>query len=371
MANTNPQKALIAMSGGVDSSVAAFLTQQQGFCCAGATMKLISNEDDNLFGQDKNSLGLSIAQEKSCCSLEDVEDARSVAQALGMPFYVFDFTRDFNVQVIDRFIAAYQRGETPNPCIDCNRYLKFERLLQRAIQLGMDFIVTGHYARIEHDGTRWLLKKALDESKDQSYVLYAMTQDQLARTRLPLGGMHKNEIRTIAQAQGFINAHKRDSQDICFVPGGDYAAFIEQHTGKVDAPGDFLDLQGTVLGQHRGLIRYTVGQRRGLGLSFPQPMYVHSKDALSNSVTLCRNEELFSRSLDAADFNFIACEGLSRPARMKARARYNQTEQWAVAEQTGPNSVHVEFEQPQRAIARGQAVVLYDGDTVLGGGTIQ
>ena len=360
MGSTNPKKALIAMSGGVDSSVAAFLTQQQGFTCAGATMKLISNDDDNLLGR-----------EKSCCSLDDVEDARSVAQALGMPFYVFDFTRDFQAQVIDRFIAAYQNGATPNPCIDCNRYLKFERLLQRATQLGMDCIVTGHYARIEHDAGRWLLKKAVDDTKDQSYVLYAMTQAQLARTRLPLGGMRKSEIRAIAEEQGFVNANKRDSQDICFVPGGDYAAFIEQQTGKPGESGDFLDLQGNVLGRHRGMIRYTVGQRKGLGLSFPQPMYVREKDAAANTVTLCKNEELFSRALEAADFNWIACEGLTSPTRVKAKARYNQAAQWAVAEQTGPDTVHVAFDQPQRAITKGQAVVLYDGETVLGGGTIQ
>ena len=355
------KKALIALSGGVDSSVAAYLMQQQGYDCAGVTMKLFHNED------------IHVPREKSCCSLEDVEDARSVAQSLGMPFYVFDFTQEFKSQVIDKFIDVYLSGGTPNPCIDCNRYMKFDKLLRRANELGLDYIVTGHYSRIDYDPAsgRWLLKKAIDESKDQSYALYAMTQEQLTHTLFPLGRLRKSEIREIAAQQGFINATKRDSQDICFVRDGDYASFIAQSTGQAHQPGNFLDMHGNVLGEHKGMIRYTIGQRKGLGLSFPQPMYVHTKNAQHNTVTLCRNEELFSSSLEAVDFNWIACDGLPSPMRVKAKVRYNQTEQWAVAEQTSPNTVHIEFDDPQRAIAPGQAVVLYNGDVLVGGGTIE
>ena len=246
------------MSGGVDSSVAAYLMKEQGFDCTGITMKLFDNED------------IGISSEKTCCSLEDVEDARSVASSLGIPFHVFNFSDDFNEQVIDRFIEAYEKGETPNPCIDCNRYMKFEKLMTRAKQLGVDYVVTGHYARIEYDEQhgRYLLKKGVDEAKDQSYALYTMTQDQLSHTLFPLGGLKKDEIREIAMSKGFINAKKRDSQDICFVRDGDYAGFIKQHTGKVYEAGNFIDSDGNVLGRHNGLIRYTIGQRKGIGLSF-------------------------------------------------------------------------------------------------------
>jgi len=355
------QKALIAMSGGVDSSVAAYLLKRQGFDCAGITMKLFENEDIGVSGG------------KKCCSLEDAEDARSVASSLGIPFYVCNFTREFREKVIGRFIESYQNGATPNPCIDCNRYIKFEKLLCRAKQLDMDCIATGHYAGIEHDAGsgRYLLKKAADETKDQSYVLYAMTQEQLSYTLFPLGGLHKHEVRDIAKTQGFVNADKHDSQDICFVrDGNDYADFIEQYTGRKYEEGDFIDTQGNILGRHKGLIRYTIGQRKGLGLSLKKPMYVHFKDTENNKIILCDNRGLFSKSLDAGDFNLIACERIDGPVRVKAKIRYNQTGQWATAIQTSPDTVHVEFDEPQRAIAKGQAAVLYDGDVVVGGGTI-
>jgi len=357
MENTKPNL-MVALSGGVDSSVAALLCKQQGYSCVGATMKLFDNED------------IGLPREKSCCSLDDVEDARSVAYSLGMPFYVLDFTRDFAAQVIDRFIAAYQRGETPNPCIDCNRYMKFKKMLQRAQLMNIPYLATGHYARISQKNDRWLLHKAVDETKDQSYVLACMTQAQLAATKLPLGGLRKSEIREIAAANGFINAHKRDSQDICFVPNGDYAAFIEQHTGTVYPPGEFRDLQNNVLGQHRGLIRYTVGQRKGLGISAPQPLYVHSKCAEKNTVTLCGNDGLFSSFLHANEFNFIACDSLEQPARVQAKIRYNHAAQPVTAQQISPDTVCVTFDEPQRAIAPGQACVLYDGDIVVGAGVI-
>ena len=351
-------KVLIAMSGGVDSSVAAFLMKEQGCQCIGATMKLFHNED------------IGVKRTKTCCSLEDVEDARSVAFRLGIPYYVFNFSDDFKGQVIDRFIAAYERGATPNPCIDCNRYLKFERLYERARILGCDAIVTGHYARIEQENGRWLLKKSLDESKDQSYVLYSLTQEQLAHTRLPLGVMHKSETRRIAEEQGFYNADKPDSQDICFVPNGDYAGFIARFTGHDCSAGDFVDEDGHVLGRHKGIVHYTVGQRKGLGIAADAPLYVKQIDAASNRVVLSGNESLFSRELTANDFNWIAYDVPPRELCATARVRYHQREQAATVTVLGDGRVHLVFDEPQRAITPGQAVVLYDGDTVLGGGTI-
>ena len=352
------EKVLIAMSGGVDSSVAAFLMKEQGCDCVGATMKLFRNEDAG------------IGRAKSCCSLSDVEDARGVAERLGIPYYVFNFTGDFTRQVIDRFISAYERGVTPNPCIDCNRYLKFARLYERAELIGCDAVVTGHYARIERCGERWLLKKALDESKDQSYVLYALTQTQLAHTRFPLGVLHKSQVRRIAEAQGFYNAHKPDSQDICFVPDGDHARFIEQYTGRQYPRGDLVDRLGRVLGQHRGIIRYTVGQRKGLGVAADAPLYVRRIDAAENRIELGENASLFTRTLTANDFNWIAFAAPPRELRAKAKVRYRHTEQPASVCPHGDGSVTIIFDEPQRAITAGQAVVLYDGDTVLGGGTI-
>ena len=354
------KKALIAMSGGVDSSVAACLVKRQGYDCVGITMKFFNNED---VGTDR---------EKSCCSLEDTEDARSVAYRLDMPFHVYNFTADFKKNVMERFIEAYQNGATPNPCIDCNRHLKFDKLFSRARQLGMDYVVTGHYARIEYDDkkNRFLLKKAVDGDKDQSYVLYFMTQEHLRHALFPLGGLHKSEVRAIAAEQGFINANKSDSQDICFVREGGYADFIERYTNKVYEGGDFIDSQGNVLGRHKGLIRYTIGQRRGLGLALKKPMYVHSKCLEDNTVTLCEDDGLYTKSLFATDFNWISPEDTVEPVRVKAKIRYKQAEQWAFAAKISHNTVHITFDEPQRAIAKAQAVVLYDGDIVVGGGTI-
>lgn len=351
-------KALIAMSGGVDSAVAAYLMKEKGYDCVGVTMRLYHNEDAG------------ISKEKTCCSLDDTEDARSVACRLGIPYYVFDFSADFRRQVIDRFVSAYECGQTPNPCIDCNRYLKFDRLYRRAEELNCDRIVTGHYARIQRSGNRYLLKKAAIPDKDQSYVLYALTQEQLAHTEFPLGEMPKSETRRIAEEQGFLNAHKRDSQDICFVPNGDYAAVIRQYTGKQYPAGDFVDREGTVLGQHKGIIHYTVGQRKGLGLALPEPLYVCEKDLAENRVVLGRNEDLYTRELNAEDFNWIAYENPPESLRVQAKVRYRQAEQWATVTPTGDRRIHLIFDEPQRAITAGQAVVLYDGDTVVGGGTI-
>lgn len=358
---TDRGTALIAMSGGVDSSVAAALMKQRGYDCIGVTMKLRSNED-------------CACTEKSCCTADDAEDARNAAYSMGMKFYVFNFTQEFEKDVIDRFVSAYERGLTPNPCIDCNRYMKFELLYQRGRALGCDYIVTGHYARTGYDEShgRWVLKKAKNAAKDQSYVLYSMMQEQLSHTIFPLGDFSsKDEVRALAEQLGLLNAHKHDSQDICFVPDGDYAEFIRRRTGKTYPHGSFVDTQGNVIGEHSGLIRYTIGQRKGLGVGFGERMYVCGKDIERNTVTLSREEGLYSSKLTAADFNWILfSEPPKTPVQVTARTRYNGKETPAKAWADDSGLVHVEFEQPQRAVTAGQAVVLYSGDTVVGGGTI-
>lgn len=351
------KKAIIAMSGGVDSSVAAFLMNKKGFDCIGATMKLYDNED------------IFISKEKNCCSLDDIEDARSVARRLSMPYYIFNFKDEFREKVIDKFIRTYENGGTPNPCIDCNRYLKFEKLFQRMKELDYDYVVTGHYAKVVEKDGWFYLKKAVDNAKDQSYVLYSLTQNQLSHILLPLGEYSKSEIREIAESQGFLNARKKDSQDICFVPDGDYAGFIEGYKGKKYPAGNFIDKQGNVLGQHQGIIRYTNGQRKGLGIAFGKPMYVADKNIDNNTVTLCTDEELFSSELTAVDFNWLIPYP-DKEIKCKARVRYNMKEQPATAYILDDSSVKIVFDEPQRAITKGQAAVLYDDDTVLGGGTI-
>ena len=341
------------MSGGVDSSVAAALMLEQGHECIGVTLKLFGGES-------------------RCCSLQDVNDAKAVAFRLGIPHYVLNFTDDFDAQVIRRFIKTYEQGATPNPCIDCNRYIKFKLLLLRAQQLDFEYLVSGHYARVEQDSAsgRFLLKKSIDEKKDQSYVLYCLTQQQLARSRFPLGGLTKSGVRKIAEEKNFINAAKGESQDICFVPDGDYGDFIERYTGKTWPPGDIIDLEGKIIGRHRGLIRYTIGQRRGLGVAANTPMYVAAKSVAENTVTLGPDSSLYRKSLDAADINLIACARIEKPLRVAVKTRYLQIEQPALVEQTGEDTLHIEFDKPQRAISPGQAAVMYDSDIVVGGGTI-
>jgi tRNA-specific 2-thiouridylase len=365
-------KAIIAMSGGVDSSVAAWLVKEQGAQCAGITLKLFVNEDLGRGTPDSPGGVTAASGRQGCCSLDDINDARAVAYRLGIPHYVLNFTAEFRDTVIRRFVETYERGATPNPCIDCNRFIKFSRLLERARQLGFDAVATGHYARIERDGPegRFLLRKAADSGKDQSYVLYGLTQDQLAHTIFPLGGMTKKETRKIAEAQGFVNAGKQDSQDICFVPDRDYGSFIERHTGRRSPEGDIVDEAGRVLGRHRGIIRYTIGQRRGLGIALNDPLYVKAKSAADNTVTLGPEESLYAKSLIANDLNLIMQERLEKPLRVSVRTRYLQKEQMATAEQTGEDTLRVDFDEPQRAITPGQAVALYDGDLVVGGGVI-
>ena len=351
-------KALIAMSGGVDSSVAAWLMRQAGWDCVGCTMKLFQNEDAG------------VPRDRTCCSLDDVEDARAVAYRLGIPHYVFNFTDTFRERVMDRFTAAYLAGRTPNPCIDCNRWLKFDRLWQRARELGCDAIVTGHYARIVEERGRWALKKALDPDKDQSYVLYHLGQELLPHVRFPLGELTKAEVRAIAEAQGFVNADKPDSQDICFVPDGDYARVIEERAGLVPEPGDFLDLNGKVLGRHRGVIHYTVGQRRGLGLSAEHPLYVISVDASANTVTVGPKEALFRRTAFVEDFRWSVGAAPHGPVRCAAKIRYRHPEQPCLLTPLPGGGVRLDFDEAQRAITPGQSAVVYDGETVLGGGEL-
>ena len=354
------EKAIIAMSGGVDSSVAALLTKQTGDDCIGVTLKLYENED------------IGIDRQKTCCSLDDVQDARAVAYKLDMPFYVFNFSKNFRGEVIDRFVDAYRHGCTPNPCIDCNRYLKFGKLFLRMQELQRDYIVTGHYARVEKDETsgRYLLKKGLDVTKDQSYVLYDLTQEQLAHVRFPLGGYTKTEIRKIAEENGFVNAAKPDSQDICFVPDGDYASAIARFTDEMLPPGEFVDHEGKVLGQHEGIEHYTIGQRRGLKLAAGSRIYVTDICPDTNRVVLGKNEDLFHRELTAENVNLISCEKITESIRVKAKIRYRHKEEPAVAWQTEDGKLHLRFDEPQRAITKGQAVVMYDGDIVVGGGRI-
>ncbi len=351
------KRAMIAMSGGVDSSVAAYLITQQGYDTIGVTMNLHHGDD---------------TQENSCCSSKDIEDARCVAERLGIPYYVFNYTDNFKEQVISRFVDAYRNGRTPNPCIDCNRYIKFDRLLQKAQELGFDFVVTGHYAITEYDekSGRYLLKKAVDESKDQSYVLYSLRQEQLKHILFPLGPMSKAQARKIAEEQDFINADKQDSQDICFVPDGDYARFIENWCGDRFENGNFVDLDGNIIAQHKGIINYTIGQRKGLGIAAKAPYYVVSKNLETNEVILGSNDDLFSSTLTATDVNFISIERLTKPMRVKAKVRYKQKETDATITPLENGDVSVVFDEPQRAIAPGQAVVFYDGDIVVGGGTI-
>ncbi|MBR6159609.1 MAG: tRNA 2-thiouridine(34) synthase MnmA [Lachnospiraceae bacterium] len=351
-------KALIAMSGGVDSSVAAYLTKENGYECIGCMMKLYSNEDT---GE---------VRERTCCTSEDAEDARSVAFRLGIPFYVFNLSDLFREKVIDKFIGCYEKGITPNPCIDCNRYMKFEKLYERAVILGCEKIVTGHYARIEKTKDGYVLKKSVDPDKDQSYVLYSLTQDQLAHTMFPLGEQTKEKTRSIAEKMGFVNAAKPDSQDICFVPDGDYAAAIKRFSGKEYAHGKFVDREGNILGEHRGIVCYTIGQRKGLGISSTEPYYVCDIRTDTNEVVLGRNDDLFGTQVNVCDVNRIVPYADNDTVRVKAKIRYRQKEQDAVVTFLPEKRAKLVFDEPQRAVTKGQAAVFYDGDVVIGGGTI-
>ncbi len=352
--------ALIAMSGGVDSSVAAFIMKEKGYACTGCTMRLYEND---MIGEDLLA---------TCCSKKDTDDARSVCERLELPYHIFHYESRFTEMVIEPFVQAYERCETPNPCIDCNRCMKFDALFEKAEDFGCQKIVTGHYARIEEkDGHTWL-KKAVDPAKDQSYVLYQLTEEQLGRIAFPLGDYTKEEVRRIAEEQGFRNAEKKESQDICFVPDGDYAGMICRYRNRTYPEGDIVDRDGNVLGRHKGLIHYTIGQRRGLGVPADRRIYVTRLDPEKNQVVLSDEEDLFHKEVFIRDFHWITGPVPDMEIRCRAKIRYRQKEQPATLV-PGPEggTATLIFDEPQRAATPGQSAVLYDGDYVLGGGIIK
>ncbi len=345
------KRALIGMSGGVDSSVAAFLTQQAGYDCIGATMRL---------------------WDKPCSGSDDVADAQAVARRLDMAHHVLSYQPEFREQVICQFVSAYESGLTPNPCILCNRTMKFGYMLDAAKALGCEYVVSGHYAQIKEDPhtSRLLLYKAADTAKDQTYFLACLSQEQLGHILFPLGALTKAQVRQIAESQGFVTARKRDSQDICFIPQGDYGKFLESYTGKTYPQGDYLDLDGKVLGKHQGAVRYTIGQRKGLGIALGAPAYVCGKDMAANTVTLGPNDALFARALRANDWNWYPFPALTAPLAVTVKTRHSQTEVPATVWPEENGYARVEFDSRVRAVTPGQAVVLYQGDMVIGGGTI-
>jgi len=354
-------KVMLGMSGGVDSSVAAAILKEEGYEVFGVTMQIWPDIDE---GRRQTEGG--------CCSLSAVDDARRVANRLGINYYVLNFKEVFQQKVIDYFTNEYLAGRTPNPCIACNRFIKFEALLAKAVSMGMDYVATGHYARIAYDDAsgRYLLRKSVTAEKDQTYVLYTMTQYQLERTLFPIGEYRKEQVRALAREYGLPVASKPDSQEICFVEDNDYGRFINENTEAEIKPGYFVDREGNILGRHRGIIHYTVGQRKGLGVSFGKPMYVVDIRPEDNTVVLGGADEVFSGGLIASDPNFISMDKLNDEMRVTAKIRYSAKEAPAVIRPLDGNRVEVTFDEPQRAITPGQAVVFYDGDIVVGGAVI-
>lgn len=354
------KRVVVGMSGGVDSSVAAWLLKEQGYDVIGVTMQIWQDEEEKL--QEENG---------GCCGLTAVDDARRVAASLDIPYYVMNFKREFKENVIDYFVDEYIGGRTPNPCIACNRFVKWESLLKRSMDIGADYIATGHYARVEQlPNGRYAVRTSATGRKDQTYALYNLTQEQLKRTLMPVGGYTKEEIREMAAKMNLPVAHKPDSQDICFVPDGDYASFIEKTADQTFPQGNFVLADGTIVGRHNGIIHYTVGQRKGLGVAMGYPVFVLAIRPETNEVVLGKAEESLSRYVRADRINFMSVEDLKEPKKVWAKIRYNHKGAWGTVERTGEDEILCTFDEPLRAAAPGQAVVLYDGEYVLGGGTI-
>lgn len=341
------EKILVGMSGGVDSSAAALILKEKGYPVTGLTLKLCKEDKE-----------------------QDINDAKAVCEKLGIEHLTLDLKNEFKEKVIDEFINQYKIGLTPNPCLECNKYIKFGKMLELALEKGFDKIATGHYARVEKKGERFILKKATDISKDQSYVLYSLTQHQLKHLELPLGYLTKPEIRAKAEESGLVNANRPDSQDICFVPNGDYAAFIEENGGFVSEKGNYTDINGNILGKHQGVIHYTIGQRKGLGIALGKPQFVIDKSSETNTVVLGDEENLFKKEVFVSDVNFIPFDKLEREMRVTAKLRYRHAEQPATIYPMDDTKVKILFDEPQRAPSSGQGAVFYDGDTVVGGGKI-
>lgn len=356
------KKVVVGMSGGVDSSVAAWLLKKQGYEVIGVTMQIWQDEAQQT--QEENG---------GCCGLSAVDDARRVAWKLGIPYYVMNFKEEFKTHVMDYFVAEYMRGRTPNPCIACNRYVKWESLLKRSLDIGADYIATGHYARVEKlPGGRYSLKTSATAAKDQTYALYNLTQEQLARTLMPVGEYTKDEIRKMAEEIGLFVANKPDSQEICFIPDHDYAKFIEEQAGEVPGPGNFVDMDGHIIGRHEGITHYTVGQRKGLNLAMGYPVFVVAIRPETNEVVIGNSEDVFTDTVICDTLNWMAIDGLhGEPMRVKAKIRYSHAGADCVIKELDNDTVECRFTEPVRAATPGQAVVFYDGDYVVGGGTIR